>query len=68
MSRSVVKMNENSSVGYLLLRISAYDNDDGSNSVISYTMQGGDEKFVYNQTLGMFKSCMKISMYISIWI
>ena len=51
-SQSVVTMNENSSIGYDLIRIIAHDKDDGSNAVISYTMLGGDEKFIYNHTSG----------------
>ena len=51
-SDSIVTVNESFPVGYNLMQIIAYDKDDGSNSVLSYTMQGGDEKFIYNRTTG----------------
>lgn len=51
-SHSNITINENASIGYPLIRISAIDSDSGSNGVISYTMLGGDEKFIYNQTSG----------------
>ena len=51
-SQSVVAVNENSTIGHKLKYIRAYDKDYGSNSVLSYTMRGGDEKFIYNHTTG----------------
>ena len=51
-SQSIVTVNESSSIGYNLMLITAYDKDYGSNSELSYTMQGGDEKFIYNHTTG----------------
>ena len=51
-SQPIVTVNESSPIGYNVMQVTAYDKDYGPNGELSYTMQGGDEKFIYNHTTG----------------
>ncbi len=53
-----VSLREDAAVGTVLLDAKATDKDTGSNSVISYSLRGGDDLFTLNRTPGFFYFCL----------
>ncbi|XP_065063594.1 protocadherin Fat 4-like isoform X2 [Rhopilema esculentum] len=49
-SYSIVNVSENAAIGFQLLTLQAHDRDHGLNARLSYTIRGGDDTFIFNQS------------------
>ena len=56
---------ENATQGATVVFVTATDPDEGSNSDIAFTLQGGDGLFVINRTSGKGRKTNEIALYIS---